>query len=403
MEVCASVLGRSSTFSEQHAPSLFTEENIFMGIHRVTLLVMVVFAGAATTLTMAPTPSTIAQDRDDLQAIEKIVQHAPQDEMTMEYTRRTFDTLRSFVSASRAETVEELRNEANKIGLGIPILDQILDFSFGGHKSSTNFRMWREAFVNSNYHSLQNAEALRVTIKKISPALMEVLRDYAKHPPQDVVYLWIEPRSTDSEVFTVRVKYLGARAGETVRILNFNVTPAEAVRIDPDQGRLLQSGQQLCQHAKSIDLRRLRPVGLTITVNTERGSATISIPSRANADGQRMQRLESENRQLAAQVTELSRRVAQLEGKEFLAWQKVYGDIESEYWIQPGIGRAGEIQKLPDGRMLIKFLVGPRKGTSMVAHWQGVNTLFIKDANICVTVLSSRLLYFHDGVTIWLR
>jgi hypothetical protein len=78
--------------------------------------------------------------------------------------RYTVEHLRFLLSQTRAETIEQFKEEAGAGGLSV---FGLFDIDLGGKSAKKEFRAWREAFLTASTHDLLKSDRLQIEIKKV--------------------------------------------------------------------------------------------------------------------------------------------------------------------------------------------------------------------------------------------
>jgi hypothetical protein len=234
------------------------------------LLAMFVF------VTALPAQGTAEQPHD----CEWLLRYGIYDTQEVAIDRYTVEHLRFLLSRSNAGSIQEFQKEAEAAGLNV---FGLFELSLGGRRATVNFREWREAFLNTATHELLQDERLRITVKQISPVLMEAVKKCLDNPRPGTLGGWVQP-SKDDLTFTLKLKYNRLDKEDAV-IKSVTVVSSPAGNLSPlgeAQEKLIREGAAVSTvgEGTAVVFQRTKPTaGVTIVVNTDKGSKTLEVPA----------------------------------------------------------------------------------------------------------------------------
>lgn len=215
--------------------------------------------------------------------------------------RNTVENLRFLLAHSSAGTVEEFQKEAGAAGLNV---FGLFELSLGGQTARQNFRAWRDSFINTSSHDLLTNDLHHDVIRRISPVLMEAVKVCLKHPQPGLVG-WVVP-TKDDVTFTLNLKYVRhdteiENEGAKITSVTFVTSPpGSLIPLGDAQENQIRKGAQVPLGGIGIVFQRTKPtVGVTIVVNTDKGTTSVRIPPEDVVDP----------------IQELQKKIAQLEKK----------------------------------------------------------------------------------------
>ena len=204
-----------------------------------------------------------------------ILKHGIYDIETVEIHRNTLEHLKNLVRSSEARTVEEFEKEAVKFGLNIPLLKSVLGLDFGQGSARRDFSEWKKDFLSQSDQRLENDFAFRREVRKISPALMNVLEAAMKQEPGPRLFVWATP-SPDAHTFIVHASYKPTLLGEVATVRELVVYSTKDGPVKPaGLASAFSPNMELSAATKcGIIQRSDRSEGFTILMRTDRLDST---------------------------------------------------------------------------------------------------------------------------------
>jgi hypothetical protein len=222
--------------------------------------------------------SSVAQQQHDC---EWLLRYGIYDYQHVAIDRYTVEHLRFLLSQTRAETIEQFKQEAGAGGLNVFGLFEI---NLGGKSATRDFRGWRQEFLNTTTHDLLKSDRIEMEIKKVSEPLMDVVKKCLEKRRPGKVSGWIEP-SKDDVTFTMHLRYdrLDSETeGPEFTSVTFTTSPpGQLAPLHEAEADSIKKGQRVKPGGMGVTIQRTKPlVGITVTVNTKgHGENTFIIPA----------------------------------------------------------------------------------------------------------------------------
>jgi hypothetical protein len=258
---------------------------------------------AATALLLASWVGAQGQDSHDCQWLLRYGIHDTEETVVKRYT---FEHLKWALGSSKAESIQDFKQEAPSLGLAVPGL---FDIKFGNQDAKSHFRQWRDAFLGTTDHQLANDETLRMSVSRISPALMEAVKKCIEESSKRMLVAWVEP-SRDDHTFTLHLRFTPPTEVDCiVDSVTFTCQPGRTLKpLLPEHTELIKKGARIPMGGLVVTFQREKTTdSVTLAVNTNRGKWSFSVPAYNPGDPtQLIQELLGRLSQLEAQVRELS-------------------------------------------------------------------------------------------------
>jgi hypothetical protein len=210
-----------------------------------------------------------------------LLRYGIHDSQRVAIDRYTVEHLRFLLSQSKAETIEQFKQEAGAGGLSVFGLFEI---NLGGKSATKDFRAWREEFLTTTTHDLLKSDRLQIEIKKVSPVLMDAVKHCLDKSHPGKVVGWIEP-SKDDLTFTLHLRYdrlPSENEGPEFTSVSFTTSPpGQLAPLNEAEAESIKKGQRVRPAGMAVTFQRMKPlIGITVTVNTKNhGAATFTIPA----------------------------------------------------------------------------------------------------------------------------
>ncbi|HKR22021.1 MAG TPA: hypothetical protein VJS17_05460 [Pyrinomonadaceae bacterium] len=191
-----------------------------------------------------------------------------------------YDKYRAFTTESHYKQIKEFfenntfssRQQAEtKAGeLGLDIIG-VLNLSFGGNTSSSNFDQWRQRLIRSTYQEAQSAGLSATTIETISGKLTALVE---KCLAQKGVHAYVIP-ANDNQNFTVTVDFVPLSSDRPYTSGTITLTPSSvAAQCFPND--ILGQQKQIGSQGISLSCRRSVTDTVAVIVNAQDGSPTFT-------------------------------------------------------------------------------------------------------------------------------
>jgi hypothetical protein len=187
---------------------------------------------------------------------------------------RTFTTethylqIREFFENNTFSSKQQAQQKALDLGLAI---DSVLNLTFGGSTSSSNFEEWRQHLIRTSYTEARSMGLTDTNVETISGRMTSLVEACLM---KSGVHAYVIP-AADNQTFTVTVDFIPTSSVDPTTKGTIRVQPS-SVAAQCSPASFLDQEIEVGIQGRSLSCRRLPSDTVTVIVNMEDGSPTFT-------------------------------------------------------------------------------------------------------------------------------